>query len=148
MPIAVASNLVPRNSAKWPVVEDIYLRGGIRVVNDAAARDAIYLDAGAKNGLKTGMLLVTANDKRIWQYDGLGIWLELKKSLTKTYSFSIAGTVWDIPHNTGSTNFTYTLFDDDGYQIFPNECRVMDSNNIRLTFLEEISGAVTISFNP
>lgn len=147
MPIAVASNLIPKNSAKWPVVEDTYLRGGLRVVTNATARDAIYADPGARQGLKTGMLLVTANDRRIWQYEGLGAWTELKKSTTKTYAFSQPGTLWDIPHNTGSTNFTYTVFDTDGFQILPHECQILDVNNLRLTFLEEIAGTVTVTFN-
>jgi hypothetical protein len=147
MPIFVASNIVPRNSGKWPVVEDTYLRGGIRVVADATARDAIYADAAARSGLKIGMLLITANDLRIWQYTATNTWTEIKKATTKTYSFSIPGTIWDIPHNTGSSNFTYTVFDVDGLQILPHECQVLDVNNLRLTFLEEVAGTVTISFN-
>jgi hypothetical protein len=147
MPIFVASNLAPKNSAKWPVVEDIYVRGGIRVVADATARDAIYPDSAARNGLKIGMLLVTANDSRIWQYTATNAWTELKKATTKTYSFAIPGTIWTIPHNTGSTNFTYTVFDTDGFQILPNECQVLDINTIRLTFLEVMAGSVTFSFN-
>ena len=66
MPITVASNLIPRSSGKWPVLEDVYVRGGIRVVTNAAARDAIYADAQARTGLKIGMLLVTADDQKLW----------------------------------------------------------------------------------
>lgn len=148
MPVYVASNLLPKSPGKWPVVEDIYIRGGFRVVADAAARDAIYTDVQTRGGLKTGQLLVTANDKRIWQYDGVGVWSELKKSLTKTYSFSEPGNVWEVQHNTGSTHFTYSMFDTDGFQILPNECRVVDANTISFQFLAEIAGSVTISFNP
>lgn len=147
MPIFVASNIAPRNSGKFAIVEDIYVRGGIRVVTSAAARDAIYADTVARGTLKIGMLLVTADDKRIWQYEATNTWVELKKSTTRTFGFSIAGTVWDIPHNTGSMNFTYTVFDSDGFQVLPNECQVVDFNNLRLTFLEELSGTVTLTFN-
>jgi len=147
VPIYVASNLVPRNSAKWPVVEDTYLRGGMRVVADTVARDAIYADAAARQGLKLGMLLVTASDNKVWQYTAINTWTELKKSSIKTYSFSVPGTVWNIPHNTGSTNFTYTVFDVDGFQILPNECQILDVNNLRLTFLEVVAGTATFSFN-
>ena len=147
MPIFVASSFIPKNGAKWPVLEDVYLRGGIRVVANAAARDATYADSNARQGLKTGMLLVTADNKKLWQYDGLGVWTELKKSSTKTFSFSIPGMVWDIPHNTGSTNFNYTVFDVDGFQILPNECQILDVNNLRLTFLEAVAGTLTATFN-
>lgn len=147
MPIQVAANLIPRNSAKWPVLEDVYIRGGIRVVASAAARDAIYADAAARPGLKIGMLLVTADDQRLWQYTGVNAWTEFKRAVTKTYTFSIPGTVWNIPHNVGTKNFTYTLFDETGLQIFPNECKAVDANTIQLTFLEAVSGAVTINFN-
>lgn len=148
MPIFVASNIVPRNSGKWPVVEDIYLRGGLRVVADATARDAVYADSAARQGLKTGQLLVTANDKKIWQYEGTGVWTELKKSLTKTYTFTEPGNTWVIPHNTGSSSFTYSVFDVDGFQILPHECQILDSNTLRLLFLEDIAGSATFSFNP
>lgn len=147
MPIYVASNLAPKNAAKWPVVEDIYLRGGIRVVTNAAARDAIYVDTGARQGLKLGMLLVTADDQRLWQYTATNAWTEIKKSTTKTYQFTIPGTVWDIPHNTGTRNFTYTVFDTDGFQMLPHECQILDVNNLRLTFLEPMAGTITFSFN-
>lgn len=147
MPIFVAANLVPRNSGKWPVVEDTYLRGGLRVVSNAAARDAIYADSYARQGLKIGMFLVTANDKRVWQYTATNTWTEFKRSAIKSYQFSEPGLIWDIPHNVGSSNFTYTVFDTDGYQILPNECQILDANNIRLTFTEAIAGTITLSFN-
>ena len=148
MPIFVAANLVPRNSGKWPVVEDTYLRGGLRVVSNAAARDAIYADSAARLGLKIGMLLITADDMRLWQYTATNTWTEyLKKSIIKSYQFSEPGLIWDIPHNVGSSNFTYTVFDTDGYQILPNECQILDANNIRLTFTEAIAGTITLSFN-
>lgn len=148
MPIFVAANLVPRNSGKWPVVEDTYLRGGLRVVANATVRDAIYADPGARQGLKIGMLLVTADDMRLWQYTATNTWTEyFKKSIVKSYQISDPGMIWDIPHGLGSTNFTYTVFDMDGYQILPNECQALDANNIRLTFSEAMAGTITLSFN-
>ena len=41
MAIHVASNIIPRNGNTWPVVEDVFVKGGFRVVDDLAARDAI-----------------------------------------------------------------------------------------------------------
>jgi hypothetical protein len=148
MAILVASNLVPKSSAKWPVVEDTYVRGGLRVVANATARDAIYPDSQARGCLKIGMFLVTADDQRIWQYTATNTWTELKKSLTKTYSFAVPGNTWLITHNTGSRNFTYSVFDTDGFQVMPHECQILDANNLRLLFLDVLAGSVTISFNP
>ena len=36
MPIPVSSNLVPRNGNTWPVVEDIFIKGGYRTVSTRA----------------------------------------------------------------------------------------------------------------
>ena len=41
MAIPVSSNIIPRNGNTWPVVEDVFVKGGFRVVDDLAARDAI-----------------------------------------------------------------------------------------------------------
>ena len=147
MAIQVASNILPKGSAKWPVVEDIYIRGGLRVVANATARDAIYADSSARNTLKVGCLLITANDQRIWQYSAANTWTELKKSLTRTYQFSTPETIWNIQHNIGSSNFTYTIFNAEGYQVLPNACKLIDVNNFQLTFAEAMSGSVTVSFN-
>lgn len=54
------------------LVEDKYVRGGCRVVADAAARDAI----GAYH-LKAGMLVITQSDSKIWQLNAnLTSWTE------------------------------------------------------------------------
>lgn len=147
MPITVSSNLIPRNGAKWHVVEDTYVKGGFRVVANAAARDAIYTDATAKLTLKTGMLLVTADDGRVWQYSGAGVWTELKRSYIHTHEQTTPDTEWFIPHSMNSRFFTYTAFDNSGLQVMPNECVIVDNNNLILTFLEAISGTVTLTFN-
>ena len=147
MPIQVASSLIPKSGAKWFVVEDTYLKGGIRVVADAAARDAIYSDITAKLGLKIGMLCVTANDFRVWQYVAANTWTELKKSKSFTFSTETPLLEWDIQHNFNSKNFTYSVFDDAGFQIVPNECQIVDVNNLKITFLQETAGSVTLTFN-
>ncbi len=41
MPIAIASFLLPRPGGNYFLMEDIYLRGGLRVVADHEARDAV-----------------------------------------------------------------------------------------------------------
>ena len=52
MPIQVAGKLIPRNDNTWPVVEDVFVKGGFRVVDDLAARDAIN-----PLSMKQGMLV-------------------------------------------------------------------------------------------
>ena len=52
MAIQVASNIIPRNGNTWPVVEDVFVKGGFRVVDDLAARDAIN-----PLSMKQGMLV-------------------------------------------------------------------------------------------
>lgn len=147
MPIQVASNIVPKNNAKWPVVDDTYVKGGLHVVADAAARDAIYLDATARLILKNGMLLVTASDARIWQYSGLGVWVELKKSSSFSHTQDTHAVEWVIQHNIHSKMFTYCVFDEDGFQILPNECQILDFDNLKVTFLQATAGTITLTFN-
>ncbi len=147
MPIQVSSALLPKNNAKWHIVEDIYIRGGLRVVANAAARDLMYTDAALKLALKTGMLVITADNSRVWQYAGLGVWKELKKVNTFTFETSEALLEWNIAHNCGSRNFTYAVFDGDGFQILPNECQIVDVDNLKLTFSQATAGHVSLTFN-
>jgi hypothetical protein len=147
MPIQVASNLIPKSGAKWPVVEDVYVKGGLRVVADAATRDSLYTDSTAKLGLKNGMLLITADDNRIWQYLGTGTWVELKKANSFTYTQVDPSDTWIVNHGAHSTSFTFSLFDADGFLVLPNECQILDVDNLKLTFLQAIAGTVTLTFN-
>lgn len=147
MPIQVSSALLPKNGAKWHVVEDIYIKGGLRVVADAAARDLMYTDAAIKLALKVGALVVTANDQKVWQYQGNGVWKELKKVESFTFETAEPLAEWLIAHKCGSKNFTYTVFDADGFQVFPDECQIIDIDNLRLTFLQATAGHVTLTFN-
>lgn len=70
MPITLASQLVPKNSNTWYLIEDIYLKGGLQVFADTTARDAIN-----PANKKAGMIAITQNDKTIWQLgDDLTTW--------------------------------------------------------------------------
>ena len=147
MPIQVSSALLPKNGAKWHVVEDIYIKGGLRVVADAAARDLMYTDVALKLALKVGALVVTADNSKVWQYQGAGVWKELKKVDSFTFETEEALTEWNIAHKCGSKNFTYTVFDSDGFQVVPDECKIVDIDNFKLTFLQATAGHVTFTFN-
>jgi len=147
MPIQVSSALIPKNGAKWHILEDIYVKGGLRVVADTAARDMMYTDASIKLALKTGMLVVTADDARVWQYASLGVWKELKKVDSHTFVTAEALVEWNIAHGCGSENFTYTVFDEAGFQITPDECQIVDVDNLKLTFQQATAGRATLTFN-
>ena len=67
MAIQVASDLVPRNGNTWPVVEDIFIKGGYRTVADLAARDAIDPLA-----LKPGMLVFVQSENAHFKLDQVG----------------------------------------------------------------------------
>lgn len=82
MPIALGSNLTPKNATNpdpalrgtYFLLEDIYLKGGMQVRATAAERDGI-------NTLnrKAGMLVYTQDTKKIWILgDDLTTWSELQ----------------------------------------------------------------------
>ena len=148
MPVQVASILIPKSAAKWPLVEDIYIKGGLRVVADAAARDAIYTDSMAKLGLKNGQIVVTADNNKLWQYVGSGTWTELKLG-PKFFNFdqTTASDTWLIPHNMNTKYFTYSVFDDGGFAILPSECKIVDVNNLVLYFAMPVIGFASFNFN-
>lgn len=61
MPIQLASNIVPRNSNTWYLLEDVYLKGGFQVRANTADRDSID-----PLNLKAGMLCLTQDTKTLW----------------------------------------------------------------------------------
>lgn len=147
MPVLVSSNLVPSAGAKWPVLEDTYFRGGMRVVANVAARDAIYANAQSRNCLKVGTLVLTADDSKLWRYSATNTWTEYKPKSQYSHVQSVASTVWTVQHNLNCRYFTYSIFDDQGYQIMPDNCRILDNNNLELSFLLAIAGEATFTFN-
>lgn len=74
MPINLASFIQPRNGNSYFLLEDVYLRGGFQVRQNAADRDAIN-----ELNRKAGMLVMTQDDNKIWvlQTD-LATWQELQ----------------------------------------------------------------------
>ena len=62
MPVQVASFLIPRNGNQWYLVEDKYLKGGLRVVTDVSERTAIH-----PSSLKAGMIVLMRSDNKFWQ---------------------------------------------------------------------------------
>lgn len=73
MSIQVASFLVPKNGNTWPVLEDVFIKGGFRAVADQTARNTI--DAA---GMKAGMLVSVLADNKIYQLGSdLATWSEV-----------------------------------------------------------------------
>ena len=148
MPVQVASILIPKSYAKWPILDDAYLKGGARVVANAAARDAIYADAVTRTGLKVGQLLVTADDFKVWQYKGVGVWSEFKSGPTSYAHEQVeASDTWAVSHGLGTKFFTYTVFDGYGFQIQPGDCQIVDVDNLTLYFAMPITGHATFVFH-
>lgn len=144
MPITVASMIIPKGGAKWPVLDDTYIRGGIRAVQDLAARDAILSDPVAKLGLKVGSFVFTLSDEKTWMYLGNSSW---KAQLSAyTHVQTVEATEWNIAHNKSSIDFTYTIFVD-GRETESDECIVADNNNLVLRFLNPVKGRATFVFN-
>lgn len=146
MPIQITTFLVPKYGAKWFLLEDIYLRGGFRTVKDHLERDSLH-----QSTRKPLMLVATQDDNAIWQLQAdLITWVEFKTT-TDYYPFYTheqltASSIWRVEHNKLSRFFTYTLFDEDGFQVVPNEVIIEDQNVIRFEFLVSIKGHVVISF--
>lgn len=65
MPIALTTFLLPKNGNTFFLLEDVYLKGGFRVVADIAARDALN-----PINCKAGMLLRTADDGKFYTFTG------------------------------------------------------------------------------
>lgn len=74
MPVQVASNLIPKNNARWFVTEDKYIKGGWQIVADQAERDTI-----PEENRKAGMVVHIQSDRSNWQlsYD-LVTWIDLQ----------------------------------------------------------------------
>lgn len=54
---------------------------------------------------------------------------------------------WTINHNKNSRNFTYTIFDDEGYQVLPNDIKIIDDNNIEIIYIGAMAGKAHLVFN-
>ena len=70
MPIELTSNLLPRNGNTFSLVEDIYVKGGLKVVADAQALTLLH-----SSTLKHGMLAVLQDTGALLKYDdNVGMW--------------------------------------------------------------------------
>ena len=71
MPIALASYLIPRAGNSYALLEDIYIKGGFRILQTLAERDAIDPTA-----TKVGMLVYVVDDKKTYRLLDGNVWEE------------------------------------------------------------------------
>ena len=154
MPIYVSSTLQPKGGAKWPILEDVYLKGGFRVVPNIAARDLLYTNSSLKLGLKIGMIVVCADTLDWWQYIAANSWKKVTPGTSTgqvaqnmyEFSQSVASDTWNINHMMVSRSFTYTIFDLDGKEVSADSCVIKDENNLTLSFFSSQAGKATFAF--
>ncbi len=83
MPIEISSNIVPRNGNTWPVVEDTYIKGGVRPL--ATLGDFQSVDPLA---LKPGMMFYVQDTQTLYV---LGSNLSLVKHTEKPFTVAVIG---------------------------------------------------------
>lgn len=105
MPINLTSFLQPANSNTFPLVEDKFVKGGMRVVADIAARDAI-----PANNRKAGMIIVTQDTLKMWQLAAdLTAWTDFLATVGNTQlAISAVGTLAQrSSYDTAAAKFLY-----------------------------------------
>lgn len=149
MPIQVASFLIPRNGQTWYILEDKYLKGGLRICADVAERTAIHASS-----LKKGMLVLLLTDNKLYQLTSLGpsVWEEYKPSGNQTNPFythlqPVPSDVWTINHAKSNRHFTINVYDDEGHSLFPDAVKIVDENNVEVRFLYPIAGHCVFGFD-
>lgn len=146
MAVSLASFLLPVAGQKFFLMEDIYLRGGLRIVPTLADRDSMHASVR-----KVRMIVITADDGKIWQLQPDNrTWAELRTKTTYfpfyTHDQNTPSTTWTVTHGKDTKYFSYTMFDADGFQIMPNEVQIVDTNTVVFEFNTPVAGHLTLSF--
>lgn len=149
MPIQVASFLIPRNGQQWYILEDKYLKGGLRICADVTERSAIH-----PSSLKKGMLVLLLTDNKLYQLQDIAtkVWEEYKATAPQynpfyTHNQDIPTDVWIINHAKSNRNFTVNVFDDEGRSLFPDSIRIIDTDNVEIKFLYPLAGHCVFGFD-
>ena len=149
MPIQVASFLLPRNGATWYVLEDKYLKGGLRVCADVAERTAIHAAS-----LKKGMLVVMLDDNKIYQLTNVASksWVEFKTTPNTpnplyTHRQDAPADVWTVEHGKECRYFNYSIFDDMGRSMVPDEVTIINDTLVEIKFIAPIAGHCVFAFD-
>jgi len=147
MPVQLASFLLPRNNNTWYLVEDSFVKGGLQVLPNHAQRDAIN-----PLNLKTGQLVVTQNDNRVWQLQPDGVsWSEFVPASNynpfHTHKQVVAADTWNIAHGKNCVYFNYSVYDSNGISVFPDGLLTIDPNTVQLHFAVPFIGHCSMSFD-
>lgn len=76
--------------------------------------------------------------------DGSGL-TNLTVSQTATVKQVFEGTTWSINHNLDTLNPIAQAYDEDGYQIIPQTVRIVDADNMQMTFPSSLSGSAVVA---
>ena len=147
MPVQLASFLLPRNGNTWFILEDKYLKGGLQVAANAATRDAIN-----SINLKSGQLVITQDDHRLWQLqDDLVTWIEFVSASTYnpfyTHKQLTPDDAWLVNHGRNCRYFNYSAYDGNGRALIPDDVEIVDENNVIVSFIVPISGHCSFAFD-
>ena len=64
---------------------------------------------------------------------------------TATVRQAFVGTTWNINHNLDTLNPIAQAYDGDSYQIIPQTVRIIDEDNMQMTFPQSVSGSAVVA---
>jgi hypothetical protein len=67
-------------------------------------------------------------------------------SNTIKLTFPFPDLVWEVIHNAGSVDFTYTIWNDNGDQVWPDRIDQVNGNQFNAVFTAPLSGKIVVSF--
>ena len=76
--------------------------------------------------------------------DGSGL-TNLTVAQTATVKQAFDSSTWNIQHNLDTLNPIAQAYDSDGYQIIPQTVRIVDADNMQMTFPSSVSGSAVVA---
>ena len=76
--------------------------------------------------------------------DGSGL-TNLTVAQTATVRQAFVGTTWNVNHNLDTLNPIAQAYDGANYQIIPQTVRIIDEDNIQMTFPQSVSGSAVVA---
>lgn len=65
-----------------------------------------------------------------------------------THRQETAALTWDVIHGANSKNFIYMMFDDNGYQVIPDQFIIISPDVVRVAFTAPMAGQMNMMFYP
>ena len=147
MPVYVKAIMMPPNGAKWPLLDDGHVRGGLRVVKTHADKDSLYSESDSRLTLKVGCVVVVEEDRSSWMYIGTGQYVPWPTSSSSSYvhTQNDAAVEWVIYHGLDNDKFQAQVFVD-GRLTWPRDLVSLDTNTVKVTFAAAVTGHVCFTF--